>query len=455
MSSEADYRDLRYNFGVHSIDASFFGLALGLASWISVIPIFLAQRTDSALLVGMIASIQPMGWHLPQLLTAGRVARLPVLMPMVLRMTIIERLPFFLLALLALASERLPDGLVILGVYLLVGLVGLGGGLTATPYQALVGKIIPFDRHGFFYGIKTAAANLTLAFGAILAGLLIEALPGGRGFALCFGLAGLATVASWLFLARTREDGQAGAGRPSDGPRPRRRRLLGTPGRIPPGPGALPPPPVDAASLPQALPKARTLLRRDGDFRRFLIARTLAQLCTMAAAYYTLYALRRFDAGAEMVGWLTAVFAAAQTLGNPLLGWAGDRWGHVSAMRMGLLAGSLGAIIAMLAPGVAWLFAAYFLSGLANIAAFTLPLALNLRFGSPEERPIYIGLSSSLTAPSIFLAPLLGGWLAGSLGFWACFLLAAVGGIGASLALRRGMGRRPRSDPRAMDVPVA
>ena len=426
--------DLAYNFAVHAIDAAFFGLAIGLASWITVIPLFLDSQTDSALAIGMIASIQPLGWHLPQLLTARRVARLPRLMPMVMRMTIIERVPFFVLAALALVSSRLSAPTVIGLTYLLVALIGLGGGLTATPFQALVGKIVPMRRHGLFYGIKTASANLLLALGAVAAGLILDARPGSVGFAVCFGLAGLATVLSWLFLSRTRESDA----RATVGPRS---VLIASPGRIPAGPGALPPPPADALAAPEALPRAGAILRRDGAFRRFLVARTLAQVTTMAAAYYTLYAIRRFGASGELLGWMTAVFALAQVLGNPLLGWAGDRWGHVSAMRLGLLAGSLGAGVAILAPSAGWLATAYFLTGLANVAAFTLPLSMNLRFGSPAERPLYIGLSSTITAPSIVLAPLIGGWLVGRYGFGAAFTLALVGGLGAAASLQRGMGR--------------
>ncbi|MCB9177701.1 MAG: MFS transporter [Caldilineae bacterium] len=427
---------LGYNFAVHTVDAAFFGLAIGLASWITVIPLFLASQTDSALAIGMIASIQPLGWHLPQLLTAKRVARLPRLMPMVMRMTIIERVPFFVLAALALVAGRLSASAVIGSTYLLVALIGLGGGLTATPFQSLVGKIVPMRRHGLFYGIKTASANLLLALGAVAAGRILDARPGNIGFAICFALAGLATVLSWLALSRTREPGSA------DGLEPRT-ALLASPGRIPAGPGALPPPPADAMAAPDALPRAGAILRRDTAFRRFLIARTLAQVTTMAAAYYTLFAIRRFGASGELLGWMTAVFALAQVLGNPLLGWAGDRWGHVSAMRLGLLAGSLGAGAAILAPNAGWLFVAYFLTGLANVAAFTLPLSMNLRFGSPTERPIYIGLSSTLTAPSIVLAPLLGGWLVERYGFGAAFLLALIGGLGASASLQRGMGQPP------------
>lgn len=398
--------DLRHNFIVHTIDASFFGLALGVASFVSVLPLFLDTVTDAPLAIGLIASIQPLGWHLPQLLTADRVNRLRRYMPTILRATTLERIPFFVLAGLAWQAPHLPPGTTLVLTYAIVLWIGIGGGLTSTPYQAMVAKIIPPVRQGAFYGLKTGAANLMLAIGAVGAGRVLERWPGSGGFAACFAAAGLATVVSWFWLARTRE--------PDAEPVVRL-----------------------ASGLPAERLRARAgrILARDANFRWFLVARTCAQATVMAAAYYTVYAVQRFGAGPAAAGYLAATFAVAQTVGNPAMGWLGDRWGHRRTMALGMLAGAGGAGIALAAPGVLWLHAAFFLTGLANVAAFTLPLAYILRFGAPDQRTAYIGLSSSLTAPSIVLAPIVGGWLAGAAGFGAAFAVAAAGGLAAAAVL--------------------
>jgi hypothetical protein len=81
---------------------------------------------------------------------------------MILKMTAGERVPFFGLALVAALSPRLPAGLTLVLTFGLVLLIVIGGGLTATPFQAMVAKIIPPRRHGAFYGLKTSSANLLL-----------------------------------------------------------------------------------------------------------------------------------------------------------------------------------------------------------------------------------------------------------------------------------------------------
>lgn len=397
---------VRFNFVVHTADAGCFGLGLGLASFVTVLPLFLATLTDSPLWLGLIVAVQPLGWHLPQILTADRVTRLRRYMPMILLMTTGERIPFFGLAALAVLSPELPKGVTLALTFALVLWIGIGGGLTATPFQAMVAKIIPTRLHGAFYGVKTASANLLLAIGAVAAGMLIDRYPAPISFGLCFALAGAATAVSWALLALTRE------------------------------PDAEP-----TISLRAGLPPLRLRRRiadvvgRDRNFRWFLVARSLAQVSVMAAAFYTIYAVKHFHVRGTTAGGLTAAFALAQTVANPVMGWAGDRWGHRRMMALGMTAGATGAGLALAAPAAGWLFLAYFLTGVANVAAFTLPLALNLRFGGPAERTVYIGLSSSLTAPSIVLAPIVGGWLAGVAGYGATFAQAGLGGIAAAAVL--------------------
>lgn len=388
---------------MHTVDAGFFGLALGLSSFVTILPLFLALSTDSPLLIGLIAVVHPLGWHLPQLFTARRVGRLRRFLPAVLVLTANERLPFFGLAALALASASLGPRLTLLGAYALVLWIGLGGGLTANPFQSMVGRIVPPRRRGGFYGAKTAAANLALGIGAVLAGRLLGAAPVARDFALPFALAGLATLVSWAFLAATKET---------------------------PGPAAV-------AALPQAGPAFRgylaAILRRDRAFRRYLWIRVAGQGAMMGLAYYTAFALAEHGLTAGEAGLLTAVFAGAQVLGNPLMGRAGDRLGHRYLMALGMLAASGASVLAVAAPSLAWFAGVFALAGLANVAAWTLPLAMTLEFGTVANRPVYIGLANSLVAPVIVLAPLLGGWLVESRGFETLFWLAALLGIWAAI----------------------
>ncbi len=183
------YRYYRHNFFANVLDGGFFGFALGFASFITVIPLFVDQMTDSAVLIGLIPAIHSVGWQLPQLFVARRVTRMRRFLPMVLWMTIHERLPFFGLALVAWILPALGNEKALILTFAMLVWQGLGGGFTATPWQSMIGKIIPSENRGFFFGFQSAAANL-LSFGsAILAGFLLERYDSPLDFTLCFLLA--------------------------------------------------------------------------------------------------------------------------------------------------------------------------------------------------------------------------------------------------------------------------
>jgi hypothetical protein len=130
---ELDVRKhLRHNFLVNMGDGGFFGFALGFASFVTIIPLFVSQMTNSAALIGLIPGIHAMGWQLPQLLTAGRVSRQRRYKPMVLLMTINERIPFLGFALVAWLLPTIGARVALWATFLLLIWQGLGAGFTAT-----------------------------------------------------------------------------------------------------------------------------------------------------------------------------------------------------------------------------------------------------------------------------------------------------------------------------------
>lgn len=411
--------DLRHNLVVNLLDGSFFGFALGFASFVTIIPLFVSQLTDSAVLIGLIPAIHSMGWQLPQLLTADHISRQRRFRPFVLLATIHERLPFFGLSLVALALPALEKGAALVITYALLVWQGLGGGFAAAAWQSLIAKIIPPTRRGTFYGLQSACANGMSALGAVLAGIILDRAPSPLNFSLCFLLAAIFMCVSWYFLSRTREQEIE---------------------------------PVTAAPNRRAFWRGlRDILRRDGNFRGFLVVRMLSQFAVMAASFYTVYAVERFQVTAVTVGWLTSLLLGIQIFSNPVMGWVGDRWGHRIVMEAGLLCAIASALLAWWAPAPVWFFPVFGLAGIANVAVWTISMAMILDFGPDEERTAYIGLANTLVAPATFLAPLLGGWLANLGGYPSAFIASAFGGLVCALVLHLVV----KNPPRARSLPNA
>ena len=113
-------KNIRFNFGINIAEGGLFGLGIGFASFVTVIPLFMASLTDSSILIGLIAAMRAIGWQLPQLLTSNRVARLRRYKSMSLLMTLNERIPFFLLALVALALPTIGKNATLVLTFILI-----------------------------------------------------------------------------------------------------------------------------------------------------------------------------------------------------------------------------------------------------------------------------------------------------------------------------------------------
>jgi MFS family permease len=404
-------KHLRHNTIVNLLDGAFFGSALGFASFVTVLPLFVSTMTDSALLIGLIPAIHSMGWQLPQLFTANRLSQQKRYRPAVLKATIHERLPFLGLALLAWFTTSMDRQLALALTFLLLIWQGLGGGFTANAWQNMIGKIIPSERRGTFFGLQSAAANLLSSGAAILAGLILAQWIAPRNFSLVFLLAAASMGISFFFLSRTREPESV-----------------------------RPDPPIPTQMF---WSKLGGILKRDGNFRWFLGARMLSQLAVVAFSFYTVYVVRYHGLSEVEVGVMTGVLLGVQTLANPLVGWIGDHWSQRLALEIGAGAAALSALMAWWAPSPGWFYLVFTLAGIANAALWTVTLAMTLKFGQEAERPAYIGLSNTLVAPATILAPLLGGILADRLGYAAAFQASAIGGL-ATVAVLQFFVRDPQ-----------
>jgi MFS family permease len=138
-------KNLRFNFTVNVIDGGFFGAALGFASFITIIPLFVSRLTDSAVLIGLIPAIHAVGWQLPQLFTAQRVSKLSEYKRMALLMSLNERVPFLGLAIVAWYSPQIGVKWSLILVFILLTWQGFGGGFTATAWQS--SALWAFFRH--------------------------------------------------------------------------------------------------------------------------------------------------------------------------------------------------------------------------------------------------------------------------------------------------------------------
>lgn len=407
---------LRRNTIALGLDFGLFMVGLAFVSHHTVLPAFAAHLGASNVLIGAIPAVMTAGFYLPSLFVAGHTETLPRKLPFVLRYTLVERVPALGLAAVAFwLAEPVPRLALASLLVLLLAMAGVGG-LLMPAWLDLVGRAVPVSIRGRFF----AAGHLLGSVGGLLASLLTTYILGTLapppGYGLCF-LAGAACFGlSYLALTRTSEP-----------------------------PGAAPAAPVPLKAYLGRVPQ---ILRRDRNFSRFLVARSLGLLGAMTTSFYAVFALRAYAVADWQVGLFTTTLLGGQLLGTTLLGWIGDRFGHRLTLMVSMAASVTANLVAMSAGSPEMLYWAFGLTGVYFAGIQVSSHAMLLEFAPVvREQPTYVGLGNTALGPVTFGAPLLAGLLTDALGFVPAFVTAAGFGL-VALAAFVGWVRDPRRHAR-------
>jgi MFS family permease len=417
MHSDSDLnqevqRNYRYNFVVNALDGTFFWCGSSFIASATILPLYVSHLTDSRLALGVLSMIAAMGWLVPQLFTANWVQRLPRKKVVPVRVGLFtERLPVMLLApTTMLLAVRFP-ALALVVFFLLFTWHAVGAGMIAVAWQDMIGKIIPPDRRGFFFGITNFGGTATGVLGAAAVAWLLDRYDFPTGYVLSFAAAAVLISISWLFLSLTREPARQSQG--------------------------------EAVSQREYWRRLPAVLRADPNFRRYLLSRVVIALSGMAGGFVTVYAVQRWGLSDGQAGGFTTSMLLGQALSNLTLGPLADRKGHKLALEVGVLLGTLAIGLAALAPHYAWFYVVFALLG-AKIASFILSgLMIALEFNTAEVRPTYIGLNNTVSGIAGGVAPIVGGWLAEGIGYRGLFVVAFVVGL-AGVSMLRWLVREPR-----------
>ena len=410
----------RRNLVTLGLDYALFLVGMSFASQATVLPAFAAHLGASNVFIGAIPAVLTLGWFLPSLFTAAHTESLPAKLPFVLRYTVWERVPLVALALVAFfLAERAPA--LALGVFLalLMLMAGVGGALMPA-WMDLVGRAIPTRQRGRFFGVANLLASAGGLLGSFLTAYVLATVSAPASYGFCFLAGAVFLGLSYVSLASTREP-----------------------------PASAPAPAVPLRAYVRGIPG---LLRRDANLGSFLIARAFAIGGAMANGFYTVHALRRYEAAEWQVGVFTTLLMAGQMAGNPVLGWLADRAGHRLVLVVGV-AGLTSANLLALASRSLDVFSLVFALVGVHLAAINISARTILLELSPavSEHPTYIGLGNTALAPVTFLAPLAAGALADRLGFEAVFAGAAVLAL-IAIGLLLGRVRDPRQSGATVDA---
>jgi MFS family permease len=407
---------VRRNFIVNTLDAMSWFFGDTFAAYQTILPVFAATLTSSPVIIGLVPAIHEAGWFLPQLFLANYIERLPRRLPTVLLLGVFERLPYLMLVLAALWLPGLSSATAVLLFVLLMVWKALASGLVALPWQELIATVIPISLRGRFLGISRFAGNFMGLGAAALAGVVLSRQVYPRNYAIIFAIAFVGVVLSFIFLSFTRE--------PSLGYiQPEKRNSLGVSFRV-----------------------WLDILKKNVNFRRYLLSRLLAYMGNMAFAFIAVYGIQKFSLPDAYAAVFTWILFGSGTLGYIACGPLSDRFGQKLILVGSGLFWVLALLTLLLLHAVPSLYIAFFLMGLAQSTWIIGDLNIAMEFDNGPQRPTYIGLARTLTSPVLLLAPILAGWLVELFDYPFMFVFALSFSLLGLVLLILGV-----KDPRSME----
>jgi MFS family permease len=412
-------KNFRWNFVVNALDGASFWFGVSFISSAVILPLFVSHFTSNPLLIGLIPFLSAAGALLPQLFMANTVERAPLkkIFPTTISF-FLERLPIFLMAPLTYLLATSQPRLALISFFVLYTWHCFGVGVIIIGWQDMVAKIIPVDKRGRFFGITNFVGNGSGILGALAVPFLLNRSTFPTAYVLAFTAASILIFISWVFISLTREPA--------------------VPSRKPP---------VSQVDYFRSLPE---VLRRDRNFRMYLLAQIIFSLSGMATGFLVVYTVQTWKLPDAQASGFTIALQVGLTLANLFFGFFSDRKGHKLSLEICFLLSVLSLGLATIAPNPLWFFPIIFLRGAVVAGSMLSGISIVYEFTHAENRPTYIGLANTIPGIAGAIAPLIGGWLVGAISYQAMFLLSAiVGAIG--WALLRFAVREPRHVKVAVD----
>jgi hypothetical protein len=399
---EAACHDQPRNFFAY-LGANFLNkVADELSSAKLVLPWMLSALGAPAAFAGFLVPIRESGVLLPQMAVAAYIRHMPRRKGVWLLGAALTAVALLGLAMTALGLTGSAAGWAVVGALVVFS---LARGLCSVSAKDVLGKTVSKSRRGALMGYSAAAAGIAvLAIGIVLSSVGLGQASSGL-FAGLMGAGALLWLAAIASFALIREQ----------------------PGATEGGGNALS---VALHSL--------GLLRRDRDFRRFVITRILLLSIALAPPFYVLLAAEALGGGLEGLGLLIVASGLASTISSPLWGRMGDR----SSRQVMVLAASGAGVLGIGLWAAVQLDAALLDHALTHAAIYLLLIIMHsgVRLGrkvylvdlaTAENRAAYVAVSNTVIGVAMLAGGLIG-ILGDLLGPAAVVLLLAIGALGAA-----------------------
>ncbi len=378
MLSEYAIQHYKRNFILGISNGIFFNIGLAFLSGSTVLPIFMAHLTDSKILIGLATSIENIGWHLPQLFVAAATIHYSRQLGVYTRAAILRSIAFLGIVVAVFALGEKNNDLLLVLFFFLFTFFAVSGGLAAVSFMDIVGKTIPANKRGTYFGMRMFIGGGLAALSGILVKKILGEYPFPVNFGLLFSLALVTVIIGLGSFAMVKEPVLANQ-------RPHK-------------------------SLKENCREAFSLFQTDATYKLLFLVRITIGAFSLAYPFYILYAQKTLNIKPEAAG----IFLSFEMLGYLV---SNILWAYLSNRINNRLVLLLSAVCSVFPPVIAltnWLWPlplglyalAFFFLGATNSGLFVGFFNYLLEIAPEEKRPLYVGFIHTVIFPTYFLSTL-------------------------------------------------
>jgi MFS family permease len=382
----------RRNFLLNAAEGALFISSGGFLSAQTVLPALITRLGGSSVEIGALGVIVYAGLFLPQIFAARHVETRPWKKPWTLFYGTLHRLVLLLIGGTILFLGGTRPALALWLFFSLYTLQQVLTGISTPGWFDLFVKVTGSNRRGRLIGIRTSIGGASAFVGSLVLTWILERFQFPTSYAIAFFLGFAVQLASLIVQSNLIEE---------------------EPSRTVPRRPIIP--------FLRAIPD---VIRTNHEFRHFLLSSGLLIAATMPVGFFTVYALKHFDAPESVVGEFTLTIVAVQVVSALLNGYIADHRGNKVVLL--LAAGSMlcASLTAFFAPSLGWYRLTFVFLGVVLGSEVMARYNISVEYGPPEQRSTYIGMMNTLLAPC-YLAGLLGGYVVDHFGFPKLFLVGA------------------------------
>ena len=386
--AEHSVRHERRNFILNGIEGALFMSSAAFISSQTVLPALITRLGGSNVAVGALGVMVYVGLFLPQIFAARYVETLQWKKPWAVSVGLIQRVVILLIGLNLLLFGTTRPSLALWLFLILFCLSQMLMGIATPGWFDLFAKLTPADKRGRLIGLRNSLGGGSSFICGLILIWLLAAFHFPLSYALAFVFAFVFQLASIVVQIKLVEEEPSTA--------------------------------VQRKPMFAFLKELPNVLRRNKEFKRFIISSPFLILATMPVGFFTVYALKHFGATESVVGQFTLTIVATQVVSALVMGYLADRHGNKISLVCSAVGMLCASVWALLAPSLDWFRLVFMFLGVNLGTEVMARYNMSIEYGPAEQRSTYVGLMNTLLAP-FYISGMIGGFLSDRFGYATVF----------------------------------